>query len=45
MQVPETHIHGTLRISLSRFNTIDEVDELCEALPAIVAKSRQGVAV
>jgi cysteine desulfurase len=45
MAVPETYIHGTLRISLSRFNTIDEVDMLCEALPVIVAKSRQGVAV
>ena len=45
MSVPETHIHGTLRISLSRFNTIDEVDTLCEALPAIVEKSRQGAAV
>ena len=45
MAVPETHIHGTLRISLSRFNTGREVDALCEALPDIVAKSRQGVAV
>jgi cysteine desulfurase len=45
MAVPETYIHGTLRISLSRFNTIDEVDMLCEILPGIVAKSRQGAAV
>ena len=45
MAVPETHIHGTLRISLSRFNTSREVDILCEILPGIVAKSRQGVAV
>jgi cysteine desulfurase len=45
MAVPETHIHGTLRISLSRFNTVAEVDRLCEVLPAVVAKSRQGVAV
>jgi cysteine desulfurase len=45
MAVPETYIHGTLRISLSRFNTTDEVDMLCEILPGIVAKSRQGVAV
>jgi cysteine desulfurase len=45
MAVPETHIHGTLRISLSRFNTESEVDMLCEVLPGIVAKSRQGVAV
>ncbi len=45
MAVPETHIHGTLRISLSRFSTSREVDILCEILPGIVAKSRQGVAV
>jgi len=45
MAVPETHIHGTLRISLSKFNTIDEVDMLCEALPGIVEKSRQSAAV
>jgi cysteine desulfurase len=45
MAVPETHIHGTLRISLSRFNTAAEVDRLGEVLPDVVAKSRQGVAV
>lgn len=45
MAVPETHIHGTLRISLSRFNAAAEVARLCEVLPDIVAKSRQGVAV
>ena len=45
MAVPETHIHGTLRISLSRFNIAREVDIFCEILPGIVAKSRQGVAV
>jgi len=45
MAVPETHIHGTLRISLSRFNTSREVDVLCEILPGIVDKSRQGAAV
>ncbi|MBW2466261.1 MAG: aminotransferase class V-fold PLP-dependent enzyme [Deltaproteobacteria bacterium] len=45
MAVPETHIHGTLRISLSRFNTSREVAVFCDMLPGIVAKSRQGVAV
>jgi cysteine desulfurase len=44
MAVPETHIHGTLRISLSRFNTAEEVDLLIRALPGIVSKSRQGMA-
>jgi len=45
MAVPETHIHGTLRISLSRFNTGREVDEFLNLLPVIVTKSRQGLAV
>jgi len=45
MAVPETHIHGTLRISLSRFNTSREVDIFCETLPGIVDKSRHGAAV
>jgi cysteine desulfurase len=45
MKVPETYIHGTLRISLSRFNTMREVESLLEILPGIVEKSRQGTAV
>jgi cysteine desulfurase len=45
MAVPETHIHGTLRISLSRFNTDQEVEALLKLLPGIVAKSRHGLAV
>jgi cysteine desulfurase len=45
MKIPETHIHGTLRISLSRFNTEQEVDEFLNILPRVVAKSRLGMAV
>lgn len=45
LAVPETHIHGTLRISLSRFSTRQEIDLFCDILPGIVAKSRQGGAV
>lgn len=44
MGVEEAFLHGTLRISLSRFNTMAEVDALLAVLPAIVAKSRQGFA-
>ena len=44
MQVPETFQHGTLRISLSRFNTMDEVEALLAVLPGIVARSRRGFA-
>jgi len=45
MAVPETHIHGTLRISLSRLSTDQEVDEFLRLLPGVVSKSRQGLAV
>jgi cysteine desulfurase len=40
MHIPEDFIHGTLRISLSRFSTKAEVDELITILPNIVARSR-----
>jgi cysteine desulfurase len=40
MHIPETHLHGTLRISLSRYNTIAEVDAFLAILPDIVSKSR-----
>lgn len=45
MAVPESYIHGTLRISLSRFSTDAEIDALSEVLPGIVAKSRLGAAI
>jgi cysteine desulfurase len=45
MKVPETYIHGTLRISLSRFNSMQEIETFLAILPGIVEKSRQGVAV
>jgi cysteine desulfurase len=40
MQVPETHLHGTLRISLSRYNTMAEVEAFLAILPGIIEKSR-----
>ncbi|MEJ2689229.1 MAG: aminotransferase class V-fold PLP-dependent enzyme [Deltaproteobacteria bacterium] len=40
MHIPEDFIHGTLRISLSRFTKKAEVDELIAILPDIVARSR-----
>ena len=42
MAVPETFRHGTLRISLSRLNTAEEVDALLALLPGVVNNSRQG---
>ncbi len=42
--VPEEFMHGTLRISVSRFNTKQEVDTFLDILPGLVAKSRSGFA-
>ena len=40
MNVPEEALHGAIRFSLSRENTIEEVDDVLETLPGIVAKLR-----
>ena len=45
MKVPEDYRHGTLRISLSRLNTLAEVEILVGVLPGVVMKSRQGMAI
>lgn len=44
MGVEEPFLHGTLRISLSRYNTAEEVEALLAILPEAVAGSRQGFA-
>ncbi|MFA7382021.1 MAG: aminotransferase class V-fold PLP-dependent enzyme [Desulfurivibrionaceae bacterium] len=44
MRVEESFLHGTLRISLSRYNTEAEVAALLALLPQAVARSRQGFA-
>lgn len=41
MGIPYTAAHGTVRFSLSRYNTEEEVDRVIEALPPIVAKLRK----
>jgi cysteine desulfurase len=41
MHIPEPYIHGTLRISLSRYNTMEEVERLLDILPGLIARSRQ----
>ncbi len=40
MQVPEEYLHGSLRISLSRMNTAEEVESLVDLLPRVVRKLR-----
>lgn len=41
MGIEEDYIYGSLLISLSRFNTIEEVEVFLDILPLIVQKSRQ----
>ena len=41
MGVPYTRVHGSLRLSLSRYNTDDEVDYVLEQLPPIVRRLRE----
>jgi cysteine desulfurase len=40
MRVPEEALHGAIRFSFSRENTVEEVDDVLETLPGIVAKLR-----
>ncbi len=41
MGVPFTAVHGSVRFSLSRYNTMDEVSYVLEELPPIIAKLRR----
>ena len=41
MGVPYTAAHGTIRFSLSRYNTMQEVEEVIAAIPPIMEKLRK----
>ena len=41
MKVPFTAIHGSLRFSLSRYNTDEDIDYVLESLPEVVANLRK----
>ena len=41
MKVPFTAVHGSVRFSLSRYNTEEEVDRIIEVFPQIVANLRR----
>jgi cysteine desulfurase len=41
MGIPYTAAHGTIRFSLSRYNTPEEVERVIEAVPPIVAQLRR----
>ena len=41
MGIPYTAAHGTIRFSLSRYNTMQEVEEVISAIPPIMEKLRK----
>jgi len=41
MDIPFTAAHGTVRFSLSRYNSMDEIDKVVEVMPSIVAQLRK----
>jgi len=41
MGIPYTAAHGTVRFSLSRYNTMDEIERVIVAVPPIVAQLRK----
>jgi hypothetical protein len=41
MGIPYTAAHGTIRFSLSRYNTEEEVDRVIDAVPPIIAQLRK----
>ena len=41
MGVPFTAVHGSVRFSLSRYNTMDEVDYVLEKLPPVIRNLRE----
>ena len=41
MGIPYTAAHGTIRFSLSRYNTEEEIERVIEVVPPIIAQLRQ----
>ena len=41
MDIPYTAAHGSIRFSLSRYNTMEEIDRVIAAVPPIVAQLRK----
>jgi cysteine desulfurase len=41
MDIPYTAAHGSIRFSLSRYNTEAEIDRVIEVLPPIVTQLRK----
>ena len=41
MGVPYTAVHGSIRFSLSRYNTVEEIDKVIELMPPVIKELRQ----
>jgi cysteine desulfurase len=41
MNIPYTAAHGSMRFSLSRYNTMDEIERVIAAVPPIIARLRK----
>ena len=41
MGIPYTAAHGSIRFSLSRYNTMEEIERVIAAVPPIVAQLRK----
>jgi cysteine desulfurase len=41
MGTPFTAIHGSIRFSLSRYNTEDEIDKVLDIVPKIIKELRE----
>jgi cysteine desulfurase len=41
LNVPFTAVHGSVRFSLSRYNTEEEIDRIIEVFPTIVSNLRK----
>ena len=41
MDVPRSCLHGSIRFSLSRYNTEEDIDEVLEKLPVIIKRLRE----
>jgi len=41
MDIPFTAAHGTIRFSLSRYNTPAEIEKVIEVIPGIMTKLRK----
>jgi cysteine desulfurase len=41
MHVPFTAVHGSVRFSLSRYNTADDIDRIAGVFPQVVANLRR----